>query len=420
MAVVAGGTAAAQAITMAFAPFITRLYGPEAYGIQGVFMSIAGVLATVASLTYPIAIVLPKSDTDAVGLVRLSVYIGISMSLLAAVILFFYGPEILSLVNAEGISAFMYLLPAFMLISVVGMVMRQWLIRKKLFTLTAKVTVWQALVMNTAKSGLGLVQPTAVVLIVTNTLGALLAAAMMLLGLRKTSANNHDADRIAAPRSSIVALAKRHRDFPMLRAPQELLNTVSQSIPVVVLAAHFGPASAGFYSIASAVLAVPAMLVGNSVMQAFYPRINEAIHQGEDVKGLIIKATLGLALIGAIPFAIVVVAGPALFGFVFGDEWQLAGVYAQWLSLWLFFQYVNKPAVSAIPALRLQKGLLIYEMFSTGTKVLALYLGYTVFKSDVAAIALFSVVGVAAYAWLIVWVIIHSGKLTTQTRFTQD
>ncbi|ODU05156.1 MAG: hypothetical protein ABS89_02410 [Thiobacillus sp. SCN 63-1177] len=420
VALVAGGTAAAQAITMAFAPFITRLYGPEAYGIQGVFMSIAGVLAAVASLTYPIAIVLPKSDADAVGLARLSIYIGIAMSLLAAVILFFYGPEILSLVNGEEIAAFMYLLPLFMLISVIGMVMRQWLIRKKLFTLTAKVTVWQSLVMNTVKSGLGLIQPTAVVLIVTNTLGALLAAAMMLLGLRRTSANNYGEDRISRPSSSVVALASRHRDFPLLRAPQELLNTVSQSIPVVVLAAHFGSASAGFYSIASAVLAVPAMLVGNSVMQAFYPRINEAIHRGEDVKALIIKATLGLVLSGAIPFAIVIIAGPALFGFVFGVEWQLAGVYAQWLSLWLFFQYVNKPAVSAIPALRLQKGLLIYEVFSTGTKVLALYLGYTVFKSDVAAVALFSVVGVAAYAWLILWVTMRSGKLATRTPFTRN
>jgi len=105
---------------------------------------------------------------------------------------------------------------------------------------------------------------------------------------------------------------------------------------------------------------------------------------------------------------------------VFGVEWQLAGVYAQWLSLWLFFQYVNKPAVSAIPALRLQKGLLIYEVFSTGTKVLALYLGYTVFKSDVAAVALFSVVGVAAYAWLILWVTMRSGKLATRTPFTRN
>lgn len=417
---VAGGTAAAQAITMAFAPFITRLYGPEAYGIQGTFMSIAGVLAAVAGLTYPIAIVLPENDADAAGLARLSVYIGVAMSLLVAVVLFFYGNEILGLVNAEAVSTFMYLLPVFMFISVVGMVMRQWLIRKKRFALTAKVTVWQSLLMNTAKSGLGLIQPTAVVLIVTNTLGALLAAAMMLLGLRRATATPHDAERVAASRPSIVALARRHRDFPLLRAPQEFLNTVSQSIPVVVLAAYSGPASAGFYTIASAVLAVPAMLVGNSVMQVFYPRINEAIHRGEDVQSLIIRATLGLALSGAIPFAMVMIAGPALFEFVFGNKWQQAGVYAQWLSLWLFFQYVNKPAVSAIPALRLQKGLLIYEVFSTGTKVLALYLGYTVFKSDVTAVALFSVVGVAAYVWLILWVTLRSGKLATRIPLTRS
>ncbi len=409
VAMVAGGTAAAQAITMAFAPIITRIYGPEAYGIQGVFMSVAGVLVAVAGLTYPIAIILPKYDGDAVGLARLSVYIGIVLSMLAAVILFFFGEEILRFMNAEAISAFMYLLPAFMLISVMGAVMRQWLIRKKLFSLTAKVMVWQALITNAAKSGLGLVQPTAVVLIVTNTLGALLGAAMMFLGLRKSPPSNQG-ERTARPSSTVMTLAIRHRDFPLLRAPQELLNTISQSIPVIVLAAHFGPASAGFYSIASAVLAVPALLVGNSVMQVFYPRINEAVHHGEDVKALIIKTTLGLSLAGVIPFAMVIIAGPALFGFVFGDDWQAAGGYAQWLSLWLFFQYINKPAVAAIPALRLQKGLLIYEVFSTGTKVLALYLGYSLFASDIAAVALFSVFGVAAYLWLIFWVIFHSGK----------
>ncbi len=148
-------------------------------------------------------------------------------------------------------------------------------------------------------------------------------------------------------------------------------------------------------------------------MQVFYPRINEAIHRGEDAKSLIIRATVGLALSGAVPFLIVILAGPTLFGFVFGNEWTVAGTYAQWLSIWIFFQYINKPAVAAIPALRIQQGLLIYELFSTGTKVLALYLGYIYFKSDVIAIALFSLLGAIAYMWLILWVIFHSGKLTT-------
>lgn len=411
VATVASGTAASQVIVMAFSPLITRLYGPEAYGMLGVFMSLVGVLGGVAALTYPVAIVLPKSDADAAGLARVSIYTGLATSFLTAIVLFFFGTEILSFLKAEAISSFMYLIPAFMLIATVSAVVGQWLIRKKAFTLTAKVTVWQSLVINAIKAGMGFLYPTAAVLIVINTLGVLLSAVLMLWGLRKMPAGSRQKTDIAEPGLSAWALAKRHGDFPLLRAPQVLINSVSQSLPVMMLAAFYGPAAAGFYAIACAVLGIPVALIGGSVMQVFYPRINEAIHRGEDARALIIKATLGLALSGAIPFAGVVVAGPLLFSFVFGSEWRVAGTYAQWLAIWLFFQYINKPAVSAIPALGIQRGLLIYELFSTGTKVLALYLGYTVFESDVAAVALFSIFGVVAYAWLILWVIVHSGRL---------
>ena len=56
------GTASAQLVTMLLSPIITRLYGPEAYGHMGVFLAIVGVIAPVAALTYPIAIVLPKKE----------------------------------------------------------------------------------------------------------------------------------------------------------------------------------------------------------------------------------------------------------------------------------------------------------------------------------------------------------------------
>jgi len=408
---VAGGTAVAQGITMAFSPLVTRLYGPEVYGIQGVFMSISGVLGTVAAMNYPIAIVLPKSDAEAVGLGRLSIYIGICMCVLAAAFLSLYGSELLNLLNASKVAAFIYLIPVFMFVSVVHRVVSQWLIRKKAFRLTARVAIWQALLINSAKAGLGFAYPAAITLIVTNILNALLGTVMALLfGRRNDQFVESPEVKNSERRPNVWTLAKNHRDFPLYRTPQELLNTISQSLPVLMLATLFGPTNVGFFSIASGVLALPAGIIGVSVMQVFYPRINEAIHYREDAKGLIVQATLGLALSGALPFVIVTAAGPMLFGLIFGAEWETAGVYAQWLSLWLFFQYINKPAVSAIPALGLQRGLLIYEVFSTGTKVLALYLGYAVFKSDVMAIALFSIFGVVAYAWLIMWVIVHSGK----------
>lgn len=413
VAAVASGTAATQAVSIAFSPFITRIYGPETYGVQGVFNSVAGILATVAGLSYPIAIVLPRSDADALGIARLSMYVSVAMAALTSLALYFFGTELLALMDAKSISALIYLLPVAMLISVFGAVTGQWGIREGAFVLAAKVSVAATFTIGMAKIVVGYLHPTAMVLVTANLVGSLFGAMLLLVGLRAMSAPGKAPPNPQA-QPSAWEIAKRHADFALMRTPQTLINAVSHSLPVMMLATYFGSASVGFYAIASSVLAVPAGLIGNSVMQVFYPRINEAIHNGEDAKRLIVRATRAMALTGALPFAIVMITGPMMFRLVFGAEWRTAGVYAQWLAPWLFFQYINKPAVSAIPGLRLQGGLLIYELFSTGTKLFALYLGYVVLGSDVAAIALFAVFGVLAYAWLIVWVIYRSGQISPQ------
>jgi O-antigen/teichoic acid export membrane protein len=406
---VASGTAASQAVAMAFAPIITRLYGPEIFGLQGIFMSVVGLLVTVAAFNYPIAIVLPKLDADALGLARLSIMIAIVMALLVTLTLYVFGTDLLQLINAEAITDFIYLIPIAMLLSVLGSVLGQWLIRKKAFAFSAKYGVFTSLILNSSKAILGIFYPSAMVLIVTNTVGGFVGTGLTWLHWRKQSAN-HESVPATAPSATLRQLAIRHRDFPLLRTPQTLINALSQSMPILLLAGYFGASASGQYAIAIVVLGMPSGLIGGSVMSVFYPRINEAIRNGENARNLIIKATIGMAATGAIPFLIVIATGPFLFEFVFGEQWKTAGIYAQWLAPWLFFQYVNKPAVSAIPALRLQGGLLAYEIFSTGTKVLALWLGFFIFKSDIAAIALFSIFGVIAYVWLILWVINRSGK----------
>ena len=404
----ATGTAAAQAISMAFAPVTTRLYGPEAYGVQGVFLSVAGIAATVAALTFPIAIVLPKSDMDARGLVKLSLFVSAGMSTLVALLLFFFGRPLLALLNAESIVGLAWLIPVYMLFSVLNDTAGQWLIRRKAFRLSARISVSQALLAGGSKIGIGAILPSAKALIVINNLALVLHAAMIAIGLRRRPLPPESRKtRQAARRPNLWSLAKRHRDFPMLRAPQVLLNSASRNLPSMMLAAFFGPAAVGFYAIANTVLGIPTALIGGAVGQVFYPRINEAAQTGEPVRKLILKATLGLAAVGIVPYATIIVAGPWLFALVFGGDWATAGTYARWLSL----QYLNRPAVAAVPVLELQGGLLLYEVFSTGSKIAALALGHFVWKSDIAAIALFSIAGVAAYAFLILWVIHHSGTV---------
>lgn len=406
--VLAGGTVFSQAIALLFAPAITRLYGPEAYGVQSVFMSVGSILGGIAALSYPMAIVLARNDDEAHRIVRLSILASILFSILLTAILLPWPESIARALGVSELGRFVLLLPLFAFVATVNSTATQWLARANEFRLTARANIMQSLTTNAVKTGLGMLIPNAVVLILTNTLGILLGALLMFAGKKSSQAAERQTAHFVNSNERLTATAFRYRDFALLRTPQVLINGIAQNIPVLLLASMYNPSSAAFYALANTVLVAPVNLLGNSVMQVFYPRITDAVNRREDSRAILVRATKALALIGIIPFGIIVIAGPQVFSIVFGEHWGVAGSYAQWLSIWMFFQFINKPAVAAIPALGLQRGLLVYELFATGSKAAALYIGFSVFERDTVAVALFSIVGIVAYVCLFAWVIARS------------
>ena len=404
VAVVASGTAGAQAITMAFAPLITRLYGPEAFGLLGTFMAIVAVAIPVAALAYPIAIVLPREDRDALGLVRLSIILSFGVALLAAAALWAGGDWLTATLGAEAVAGFLFLIPVAMLFAAWMQIAQQWLIRKKEFGVVARSAVAHSLILNSANSGIGWLHPVGAVLIVLATLGQALHAGLLFIGARRRYQDT-TAEREEGTQAPLKELALRHRDFPLYRAPQNFINGASQSLPVLMLAAFFGPVAAGYYTLARMVMAMPTTLIGKAVNDVFYPRITEAAHNGENLPRHIVQATGALLAIGVVPFGLVVLSGPWLFSFVFGDEWGTAGEYARWLALWLLAAFINRPSVATIPVLSLQRGFLVYEIVSVVVRVAAIIVGVSLFESDVIAIALFSLSGVGLNLFLVAWVL---------------
>lgn len=404
VALVASGTGAAHAITMAFAPIITRLYGPEAFGILGTFNALLAVAAPIAALAYPIAVVLPGRDIEALGLLRLSGYIALVVSGFTALGLWLGAEILLECLGIEKLGAYIYLLPVAMLAAAAVQMAQQWLIRKKAFGVLARTTVLHSVLMNGAKAIAGLVMPIGVVLIALTTAGQALYALLMLIGIRLRSQDKHNVPRINCE-LGVRDLAKRYRDFPLYRAPQNLINAISQSLPVLMLSAFFDPAAAGFYTLGVAVMGIPSALIGKAIGDVFYPRVTEVAHLGKDVAEMIIKATLGLLAIGMIPLGLVVLFGPWMFALVFGSDWAHAGEYARWMSIFYLFNLINKPSVAAVPVLGIQKGLLVYEIFSTGSKVAGFAMAVWLFGSDILAVFIFSIIGAAAYGAMILWVI---------------
>jgi O-antigen/teichoic acid export membrane protein len=404
------GTAAAQIVNMALSPIITRLYGPVEFGLLGVFASVIGIVSPIAALTYPIAIVLPKSDNEAKKIVNLSLYISVCIASVIAIILTLFNQSIARLFNLEEIASFLYLIPLVILFSGLLNVTEQWLIRTKQFKTTARVTFFQALISQGSKVGIGFFYPVASVLIIITILSTLTKALMMIFFANNLFYKKGQDAILNNETVSYKKLAKKYKDFPLYRAPEVLLNAVSQSLPILILTSFFGPASAGFYSIGRTVLAIPSQLIGKSVGDVFYPRIAEAAINGENLTRLIKKATLALAAVGILPYGIVVAFGPWLFGFVFGSEWVMAGEYARWIALWVFFMFINQPSVKALPVMSAQSFHLKFTSFSLIVRISVLAIGYYGYFNDLIAIALFGISGAVLNICLILLTVKRSRK----------
>jgi O-antigen/teichoic acid export membrane protein len=394
----AGGAAGAQAITMVFAPIVTRLYGPEAFGVQGMFLSLVSILATVAALAYPIAIVLPSNASEARALMRLSMLVSVLIATGLTFVLMGLSGPIVEVLHYQAIEPFLFVLPLVVVLSAWLQVTEQWLIRQERFSALACVSIIQSLVVNVARAGLGLVSATASMLVAVTTLGFALNVGMNAAAGRKVDSSDRQGP---VEKVSLARMAVEHRDFPFYRAPEMLLGAVSASLPILVLAGAFGPATAGFYALARSVLYLPVSLVGNSVAQVFYPRFNRQMQAGAPLLPLFLQAIGGLALIGLPIFITIAVLGPWAFSLAFGGEWVQAGHYARWLSLWLFFMLVNRPCIGVTSVLGMQRSFLVQGVLALALRFGGLWIGWRIFANDLWAVALFSAGGGIAAVLLV-------------------
>jgi len=409
VSVVAAGTMLAQAISIGFAPVITRLYGPEAFGVLGVFLACTTLIVSVGSLTYDIAIVLPEKDDEARAVVTLAMIIALALSLISTLGLLLFREPLIRTFNLESISSLLMLMPLLIFFTACQKIAMQWLIRTSQFVRKAWVRIFQSLFLNIAKSGVGLINPTAMALVVVSTLGEAIHAIMLIGTPLKSSLSFFR--RPFPPwfcTASILEVAYKHRDFPLYQAPNAVIQNLTRNLPMLLFAGFFGPIYAGYYALGEKVLKNPSRIISQSVGDVFFARIARACNRDEDVGRLLIRVTIGMAVVGVLPCLALVISGPMVFGVVFGKEWTLGGEYARWLSIWIFFDFISGPAAKTVRAIGIQRFYLIYGVVTSAIRISMLLLGTLRFRNDLLAVALFSMAGAGASIVLIAIVIVES------------
>ncbi len=404
VATLVSGSALAQLIALACAPILTRLYTPEDFGLLGVFMAVSAVAATIATLRYDMALVLPKEDASAWCLLRLAGTWTCIAVLLAFFVLFPLRDSLADLVGAPGLARYFVWLPLLVLTSGWLSLATHWAIRKKRFRALSTTSVSTCVLGNGYKIGGGLIGFGGGVLIVGTFIQQLLHLTVLAFQLRK--------EIPSAPYDPVEARAqaREHRSFPLYRMPQDGLNTLTVQLPNIILAVLYSPAIIGFYLLAQRVLQAPTSVIRESVRSVMYQRFVEAEHQDQKLYSICVKATLLMAAV-MLPFVVVILIwGPLLFEWIFGQEWLVAGQYARWLVLWVAVSFCNVPAVVAIPVMGLNRFLLVFEVLSTSARIGVLLIASKLFEAEI-SIALFVGVACASNVILILSVLRRLRKL---------
>jgi len=393
VAAVVSGTVAGQAVVFAFSPLITRIYSPEVFGLQGVFLSLISILSPAIALRYPMAIVVAKNEEDAQQLSRLALLIAFAMSCLFSLVLLIGHGTVLTLLGAEALGALIWFLPLALFCVALQEVMDYRTARIGAFGLIAKVTVAQAFITNLARVLGGLFAPVASTLVTVTSVAPALEAAMLKAGTQRRMQS-----AVALTRAGAMTLLKAHRDFPLYRMPTDVLNAVAQSSPVLLLSILFSPSAAGFYTIARSVVNLPLNVIGSAVGNVFYARIAEMARGRSPLFPFVLKATLlQLAIPGAATL-LAALAFPSLFAFVFGGSWRPAGEFAQWMSLWVVCMLTNIPSVRALPVIGRQNVHLLFNTLIMIGGILGLLVGYALWQTASGAVAMYSVVTATIYA----------------------
>lgn len=398
--VLATGTASVQVLNFALTPLITRLYSAEAFGSLGLFSTIIGLMIVISALSYPLAVVFVKEDYKYKSLVNISIKLIFLVALLVSTILLTMSYQFSFSFNSIVNLICLAILPASL-----ATLYSQVLLRQKKFKIIAYIGLVSAIAVATTKLLAGIYYPTSSALIISTILGFCISAFIMhimifgyTLPVKKLTLN-----------SSELSIMKEFKQFPLYRLPHGFITALSQLVPVALLTSYFGLKVAGYFVLTRAVLMVPVTLVGKAVFDVTYPKLSSDFGT-KPIAKFILMTTVSLMLISSVPLAVLVIWGPELFSWVFGAEWERAGLYAGYMSFWFAFNLSNRPSVAAIPILGMDKFLLLNGVVSLCISVLSFIAATYIWGTDTAAILSFFSSAIVFQTFLIIKVNIAANK----------
>ena len=329
------GTVIAQAIPIAIAPILTRIYTPDDFGLFAIFFAILAIFSVIMNFRYENAIMLPKDNRDALSIFILGLLINTAISLILFVIVFFFNAHITKLLGDERISFWLYFIPITLFFVGIFNLLTLFNNRQKNYRDIAEATILKSVVMGIAQVSIGVLKGGAVGLISGQILSQFFANLRLFKNIYKKENFKKSFDF-----SKIVIVAKRYKKFPLFSLPSSLINVLANHLTNLLISSFFSVVTLGFYSLVQRMLGIPSALIGKSIGQVFYEEGVAIKHQKGEISDLFNRTLKKLIFIGFPIFFTLFWTVKPLFTLIFGEDWAIAGEYAQIVIPMFFIRFV--------------------------------------------------------------------------------
>lgn len=332
------GNAAGQVITVAISPILTRLYTPEAFGQFGIFLSLVAILSVFATLRFERGIVVAGSAREQRSLLLM-------ISILSAV-----AGGVLTVISLgiplewlqDNASTHLTVLRSWggiigLAVTLTGLeiALRHLALKRGHFGVMAASRVGHSGVQGGGQTAMGLAGWQ-----MGLTLGAVLSLAFRVCWLAYALSR----DLKLAFRTSLAnvrAAWRRNKDFPKYMIAASLCTSLISQGLMVLGGALASAAVVGQLYLAHRMLVLPMSLLTRSVTDVNFKEFSEM--DVLRIRHIYLSRVKRLIYWGTGPFLVAFLVSPFIYPFVFGDEWQAAGRFAQLLIPGLWVQFSVSP-----------------------------------------------------------------------------
>jgi lipopolysaccharide exporter len=367
------GTLISQAIMAISVLWLSKLYGPESFGLFALYSSAVAIFSVLISLRYETGIVVTKDYNEARYLLFLTLILAlffgiVSLSIFAIIPKIFLKSKFI--IDLE---------PWFLIIglsSIFGSILasfNSWSNKFKFYHVISATRVLQVLIATVLSTICGLLNFKNG-LIYSQAFAVLCATAFIYF--------YSDLSTILIPKlSEIYKTAVKNIKLPLFLLPATTIDVVTSQLPIPLIALWFSKDMAGYYSMAWRFLGLPMAIIGGAIATVFFQKFSEVWPDRVKSKRLLLLTWKVLALIGILPTILILFYGESIAQFILGDAWSSAGIIASIMVPMSFINFVCSSTSTTYLVMGLQKYSFYFTLTSLIFRPLSLFIGY--YKNDI-------------------------------------